>query len=84
MKRYKVDYWDTNKSKPYFLTELYKSGKWNGNTASLTLNGKKTWQCKYKNDLIHGLYKEWKINLRNIDLQNWKKNTPQGIQIVFK
>lgn len=83
MKRYKVEYCEIDRSKPRYLTEISKSGKWSGNTVSLTLNGK-NWQEKLKNNLLNGIDKWWEYSKKNIHFQNWKKHKTQGIKISFK
>lgn len=86
MKRYKVEYFSGDRSNPRYLTELSKSGRRNGVQISFLSDGRKSWQVKFKNDLLNGIDKEywWWDNPKNISFTNGKKGNRQGIDIQTK
>lgn len=83
MKRYKVEYFQLEMCIEYIF-EISKSGIRGGDGIAFWKDGTKDWQCKCKNDLFNGIYKEWGSNLKNWNFQNWKKDKRQGIKIDFK
>lgn len=83
MKKYCIFYWQNEKTKPYCLIQISKSGKWNGTRVWLDDYGKKAWQDTFKNNLKHGIDKDW-IKLRPNYFINHKKQILQGINIIFK
>lgn len=85
MKRYKIEYWNSDKSKPARLAEISKSGKRNGARIPFFVDGRKHWQDHWKNGRMNGLEKEWCwTNPQNWLSKNWKKGKKQGIKINFE
>lgn len=83
MKRYKIEYWDIDRSKPYVLIQMSKSGKWDGVRIYFLKNGGKKYQYKWKNDLIDGMCKDWWC-YPVICFSIWKKSSLHGIKITLK
>lgn len=83
-KRYKIEYWLGDRSKPSYLIQLSKSGRNDGVRISFYNDGEKYWQDKCKNDLLNGLDKVCFGDSINLYFHNWKKNKTQGIKIYFK
>lgn len=81
MKKYKVGYFKLDKSNPYYITELFKSG--GGVMILFCIAGKKCWQGNWKNNILNGIDKAW-LGSANSCFQNWKKGNRQGVQIKFK
>lgn len=77
MKKYQVQYWNKDRSKPHYLFELSESGRWNGVGNYFWHDGIKIGQTKTKNRLLNGIYKENEI------FRNFKKDKRQGIMINF-
>lgn len=85
MKRYKVKYWNREKSKPHYLVDFTKSGKWDGVQIWFYGYKKKCSQYNLKNGLANGIYRSWySTNLKNGYFRNYKKDNEQGIKIDFK
>lgn len=84
MKKYKIRYWDEDKSKPLDLIQWSKSGKWHGVTIIFYIDGTKDCQDNWKNDFADGLEKIWSSGSKNRCFQNWKKHRVQGINISFR
>lgn len=85
MKRYKVEYQDRDKSRFSCLTEISKSGRFDGIAVRFWHNEKKVWQDKFKNGTLNGFGKYWLYSkTKNNSCLNWKKGNAQGIRIVFK
>lgn len=85
MKRYKVTYYQGDRSRPSHLTQISKSEISDGVGIWFYGDGIKYWQNKIKNDLLNGADKIWCWgNSKNYHFQNWKKEKTQGIKIDFK
>lgn len=85
MKRYKVRYWEKEKSRPFRFTETSKSGRMNGGQISFLVDGRKYWQGNFKNNRWNEICKVWLFNNpKNSYFVSWKKHRTQGMQIIFK
>lgn len=83
MKRYKITYWREDRSKPYSLNQISKSGRRDGVRIYFWSNGRKHWQAKFKNGLFNGLIEDWRLNPRAFYFINFKKDNTQGIIMEF-
>lgn len=83
MKRYKVEYWNGDRLKPCFLSEISKSGKKDGVRLNFSIDGNKIDQYNFKNGNFNGIDKCTTSNLKNDVFINWKKNDFKGIKIIF-
>lgn len=91
MKSYKISYFKSgDRTKPYLLSQIVKSGRLDGVRIYAIGDGEKKWQCKYKNNLLNGLDMTWRYLVpksnccKNNYFRNFKKGSEQGIQILFK
>lgn len=84
MKRYKVEYYKGNRSQPSLISQISKSGKYDGTRILFYENEIKYCQAKSKNDLWNGIFKSWWHKSSKIWFyKNWKKEKWQGIEITF-
>lgn len=86
MKSYKISYFKSgDRTKPYHLIQLSKTGRLDGVRIYVIGNGEKERKCKYKNGLLNGLDMTWRYLVpKNNYFRNFKKGSEQGIQILFK
>lgn len=66
MKRYKIEYFQGDRSKLSCITELSKSGKRDGTRIVFLSDGRKGWQDNWKNDLLNGIDKDWWLHNKKI------------------
>lgn len=83
MKTYTIQYWENDRSKPFFLTEISELKKEIGFAVWFRKKGHKNTQERLKNGKLNGLVKAWLWN-KYKDFTNYKKEKTQGIQIIFK
>lgn len=83
MKRYKIEYFLGDRSKPHCLIELCKLEKCCGKYIYFFDDGIKSSQVTYKNDLLNRIEEEI-VDNKKWYFRNWKKNKEQGIEIKFK
>lgn len=85
MKRYKIEHFQRDMSKPSYISEISKSDRRDGTTISFCIDGRKYYQIKFKNNLWNGLAKSWAFKFpKNGLFKNWKKGKMQGVIINFK
>lgn len=82
MKKYKFEYYYSNKSVPYRLNELS-----NQDITKRCLfwdSGTRMGENLIKNGKVHGMLKKWAYSSRNYEFRNFKKDKIKGIEINFE
>lgn len=83
MKAYEIAYYPKNKSKPYYVVGISKSGEYNGKGTCFFYNGIKQWISNSKNNIPHGFSRFFFFNSKIWFFRNCKKGKGQGIRINF-